>query len=53
MTLRNILLAGTALGAAVFMTAPAFAASNTQAELDALKAQIEALQRKVDDVESR
>lgn len=51
MTLRNILLAGTALGAAVFMTVPAFAASNTQAELDALKAQIEALQRKVDDVE--
>ncbi|MDP1626149.1 porin [Parvibaculum sp.] len=51
MTLRNILLAGTALGAAVFMTAPAFAASNTQAELDALKAQIEALQRKIDDVE--
>lgn len=51
MTLRNILLAGTALGAAVFMTVPAFAASNTQAELDALKAQIEALQRKVDDVQ--
>ncbi|ABS61671.1 phosphate-selective porin O and P [Parvibaculum lavamentivorans DS-1] len=51
MTLKNILLAGTALGAAVFMTAPAFAASNTQAELDALKAQIEALQRKVDDVQ--
>lgn len=51
MTLRNILLAGTAIGAAAFLAAPAFAASNTQAELDALKAQIEALQRKVDDVE--
>lgn len=51
MTLRNILLAGTALGAAAFLAAPAFAASNTQAELDALKAQIEALQRKVDDVQ--
>ena len=51
MTLRNILLAGTAIGAAAFLAAPAFAASNTQAELDALKAQIEALQRKIDDVE--
>ncbi|HCX68802.1 MAG TPA: hypothetical protein DHK64_15065, partial [Rhodobiaceae bacterium] len=51
MTLRNILLAGTALGAAAFLAVPAFAASNTQAELDALKAQIEALQRKVDDVQ--
>ena len=51
MTLRNILLAGTALGAAAFLSAPAFAATNAQAELDALKAQIEALQRKIDDVE--
>ncbi|MDZ4380972.1 MAG: porin [Parvibaculum sp.] len=51
MTLRNILLAGTAIGAAAVLAAPAFAASNTQAELDALKAQIEALQRKIDDVE--
>ncbi|MDX5367269.1 MAG: OprO/OprP family phosphate-selective porin [Alphaproteobacteria bacterium] len=51
MTLRNILLAGTALGAAALLSGPAFAASNTQAELDALKAQIEALQRKIDDVQ--
>lgn len=51
MTLRNILLAGTALGAATLLAGPALAASNTQAELDALKAQIEALQRKIDDVE--
>lgn len=51
MTLRNILLAGTALGAAALLSGPAFAATNTQAELDALKAQIEALQRKIDDVE--
>ena len=51
MTLRNILLAGTALGAAALLAGPAFAASNTQAELDALKAQIEALQRKIDDVQ--
>lgn len=51
MTLRNILLAGTALGAATLLAGPALAASNTQAELDALKAQIESLQRKIDDVE--
>ncbi|MFN4353746.1 porin [Parvibaculum sp.] len=51
MTLRNILLAGTALGAAALLAGPAFAASNTQSELNALKAQIEALQRKIDDVE--
>ena len=51
MTLRNTLLAGTALGAAALFAAPAFAASNTQAELDALKAQVEALQRKIDDVQ--
>lgn len=51
MTLRNTLLAGTALGAAALFSAPAFAASNTQAELDALKAQVEALQRKIDDVQ--
>lgn len=51
MTLRNILLAGTALGAATLLAGPALAASNTQAELDALKAQIEALQRKIDDVQ--
>lgn len=51
MTLRNILLAGTALGAATIFAAPSLAASTSQAELDALKAQIEALQRKVDDVQ--
>jgi phosphate-selective porin OprO/OprP len=51
MTLRNILLAGTALGAAAILAGPAFAATNTQAELDALKSQIEALQRKIDDVQ--
>lgn len=51
MTLRNILLAGTALGAAAILSGPAFAATSTQAELNALKAQIEALQKKIDDVE--
>ena len=51
MTLRNTLLAGTALGAAALFAGPALAASNTQAELDALKAQVEALQRKIDDVQ--
>ena len=51
MTLRNILLAGTALGAAALLSGPAFAASNAQAEIDALKAQMQALQKKIDDVE--
>ena len=51
MTLRNILLAGTALGAAALLAGPAFAASNTQAEIDALKAQMQALQKKIDDVQ--
>jgi phosphate-selective porin OprO/OprP len=51
MTLRNILLAGTALGAAALLSGPAFAASNTQAEIDALKAQMQALQKKIDDVQ--
>lgn len=51
MTLRNILLAGTALGAAALLSGPAFAATSAQAELNALKAQIEALQKKIDDVE--
>lgn len=51
MTLRNILLAGTALGAAALLAGPAFAASNTQAEIDALKAQMQALQQKIDDVQ--
>lgn len=51
MTLRNILLAGTAIGAAALLAGPAFAASNTQAEIDALKAQMQALQKKIDDVQ--
>src|SRR5690606_23568894 len=51
MTLSNIRLAGTALGAATIFAAPSLAASTSQAEPDALKAQIEALQRKVDDVQ--
>ena len=51
MTLKKFLLAGTALGTAAVLAAPAFAASDTQAQLDALRAQMEALQRKIDDVE--
>jgi phosphate-selective porin OprO/OprP len=53
MTLRKILLAGTALGAAALMAGPAFAgsAASTQAEIDALKQQMQELQQKLDDMQ--
>jgi phosphate-selective porin OprO/OprP len=53
MTLRKILLAGTALGAAAIMAGPAFAgsAATTQAEIDALKQQMQVLQQKLDDMQ--
>ena len=53
MTLRNILLAGTALGAAAFVTGPALAgsAAATQNEIDTLKQQMEMLQQKLDDLQ--
>lgn len=50
MTLRKILLAGTALGAAAMLAGPAFAAGASQAEIDALKAQVEALTQRLDDI---
>ncbi len=53
MTLRKILLAGTALGAAALIAGPAFAgsAATTQAEIDALKQQMQELQQKLDDMQ--
>jgi phosphate-selective porin OprO/OprP len=53
MTLRQILLAGTALGAAAMMAGPAFAgsAAASQGEIDALKAQVEALTQRLDDIQ--
>lgn len=48
MTFKNILLAGTALGAAAILAGPAFAGSSY--ENDAVKAQIEALQQQIDDM---
>ena len=51
MTLRNILLAGTALGAAAFLTVPAYAGSkDCCGDVEALKQQINDLQQKVDDL---
>ena len=51
MTLRNILLAGTALGAAAFLAVPAQAGSkDCCGDVDALKQQINDLQQKVDDL---
>ncbi|KAB7742671.1 hypothetical protein F2P47_00615 [Parvibaculum sedimenti] len=53
MTLRKILLAGTALGAAALLTGPAFAGSAavTQNEINTLKQQMEDLQQKLDDLQ--
>ena len=53
MTLRNILLAGTALGAAAMLAGPAFAgsAAASQGEIDALKAQMEALTQRLNDLQ--
>jgi phosphate-selective porin OprO/OprP len=51
MTLRKILLTGTALGAAAMLASPAFAAGASQAEIDALKAQVEALTQRLDDLQ--
>ncbi|MBI1262221.1 MAG: hypothetical protein GC184_10900 [Rhizobiales bacterium] len=48
MTFKNILLAGTALGAAALFTGPAMAGSSY--ENDAVKAQLEALQQQIDDM---
>ncbi|MDO8290611.1 MAG: porin [Parvibaculum sp.] len=52
MTLRKILLASTALGAAALLASPAFAgsAAASQGEIDALKAQVEALTQRLDDI---
>lgn len=52
MTLRKILLAGTALGAAAMLAGPAFAgsAAASQGEIDALRAQVEALTQRLDDI---
>jgi phosphate-selective porin OprO/OprP len=52
MTLRKILLTGTALGAAAMLASPAFAgsAAASQGEIDALKAQVEALTQRLDDI---
>jgi len=51
MTLRNILLAGTALGAAAFLAVPAQAGSkDCCGDVEALKQQINDLQQKVDDL---
>ncbi|MGB3810394.1 MAG: porin [Parvibaculum sp.] len=52
MTLRKILLASTALGAAAMLAGPAFAGSAgaSQGEIDALKAQIETLTQRLDDI---
>ena len=49
MTLRNILLAGAALGGAALLAVPAQAGSSNT-DLEALKQQINALQQKVDDL---
>lgn len=49
MTLRNILLAGTALGAAAMLTGPAFAGS--QNEINTMKQQIIDLQQRLDDLQ--
>lgn len=53
MTLRNILLAGTALGAAALLASPAFAgsAAATQNEIDTMKQQIMELQQRLDDLQ--
>lgn len=53
MTLRNILLAGTALGAAAMLTSPAFAgpAAAAQGEIDTLKQQVQELQQRLDDLQ--
>tara|TARA_R110002074_G_scaffold88160_3_gene194370 strand:- start:155 stop:1549 length:1395 start_codon:yes stop_codon:yes gene_type:complete len=52
MTLRKILLTTTALGAAAMLASPAFAgsAAASQGEIDALKAQVEALTQRLDDI---
>lgn len=50
MTLRQILLASTALGAAALLASPALAAGTSQAEIDALKSQVEALTQRLDDI---
>lgn len=52
MTLRKILLASTALSAAAIFAGPAFAgsAAASQAEIDALKSQVEALTQRLDDI---
>ncbi|MDR3500816.1 MAG: porin [Parvibaculum sp.] len=53
MTLRTVLLAGTALGAAALLAGPAFAgsAATTQNEIDTMKQQIQELQQKLDDMQ--
>lgn len=53
MTLRKILLASTALGAAAVLAGPAFAgsAAATQNEIDMLKTQMEMLQQKLNDLQ--
>lgn len=53
MTLRNILLAGTALGAAALLAGPAMAgsAAATQNDINTMKQQIEALQQRLDDLQ--
>lgn len=53
MTLRKILLASTALGAAAVLAGPAFAgsAAATQNEINTLKTQMEMLQQKLNDLQ--
>jgi len=53
MTLRNILLAGTALGAAALLAGPAMAgsAAATQNDINTMKEQIQALQQRLDDLQ--
>jgi phosphate-selective porin OprO/OprP len=53
MTLRQVLLAGTALGAAAMLAGPAFAGSAgaSQGEIEALKSQVEALTQRLDDLQ--
>ena len=51
MTLKTILLAGTALGMAAMLAAPANAATATSNEIEALKAQMMEMQQRLQDME--
>jgi len=51
MTLKTILLAGTALGMATMLAVPANAATATSNEIEALKAQMMEMQQRIDDLQ--